>query len=88
MVAPTIKTLRQRRLEHGWTMLELGQRVDPARPVTPGVIGDWELVGSCQPRRIPQLAVAFGITPAEAREMMEETKRQADALKQAASAAE
>lgn len=76
------KTLRQFRIEKGWTLAQLGQQM--ARPlgqksVRPQVVSDWELTGRCHPSVVPALAKVFAITEQDAREMMEATEEAARA---------
>lgn len=67
------KTLRQLRLEKGETQKEMAE----AMGVSITTISQWEMAETTPwPRQNPRIAEHFGISAEQAREAIEETKRQ------------
>lgn len=75
------KTLRQLRIEKGETQTETAAALE----VTLTTISMWEMgATNPRPRHTPRIATHFGITNEEAREAIEETKRQKTAAESTA----
>jgi len=75
------KTLRELRIEKGLTLGELATDLGCALSSP----GSWERGRyGPSPKQIPRLAMSLGITPEDARKAAEESRRQANAARQAA----